>query len=235
MLVSSLPAAAQGSGLYGVQLAADAGALLYEKTRASGALFQQRVITIAAAGSYDATISDLEFPVRFAELAAAVTRGTQKVGFVFGGGKFSFDATPGDYIISLITRVDPAATYGAYGMRVEDTPPLPTVTLTAAATAVAAGQSTTLTWSSTNATSCVAAGQWSGSKPVAGSESVGPVNAQSTFTLSCSGPGGTTSKSVEVTLRSNRSGGGGSLDMQALLLMVLLATLGSTARRRRAG
>jgi hypothetical protein len=236
ILVASSPAAAPGSGLYGVQLAtATAGTLLYEQTRGSGALFQQRVITIPATGSYDATISDLEFPARFAELAAAVTRGTQKVGFVFGGGKFTFSATPGDYFINFITRVDAAATYGTYGLKVEDTPPPPTVTLTAAAASVAAGESTTLTWSSTNATSCLATGQWSGSKAVASSETVGPISTQSTFTLACTGPGGTVSKSVAVELKSNtggNGGGGGAFDARVLLLILLLAAWSQHARRR---
>jgi fibronectin type 3 domain-containing protein len=60
--------------------------------------------------------------------------------------------------------------------------------------------SSTLTWSSTDATSCTASGAWSGSKPLSGSESVGPLTQDSTFTLSCTGSGGTTSRPVTVTV-----------------------------------
>ncbi len=235
ILVASAPATTPGSGLFGVQLTtATVGTLLYERTRAAGALFQQRVITVPASGSYDVSVSDLEFPVRFAELAAAVTRGTQKVGFVFGGGKFTFAATPGDYFINFITRVDGAATFGTYGLKVEETPPPPTVSLTAAATSVAAGASTSLTWSSTNATSCLASGQWTGSKAVQGSENVGPINTQSTFTLACTGPGGTASKSVAVELRSNSggNGGGGEFDARTLMLLLLLVAWSRQTRRQ---
>jgi hypothetical protein len=77
---------------------------------------------------------------------------------------------------------------------------LPTVTLTANPTSVAMNGSTTLTWTSSDATSCTAGGNWSGSKPLSGSESVGPLTQDSTFTLTCTGPGGSTNAPVTVTV-----------------------------------
>jgi hypothetical protein len=71
------------------------------------------------------------------------------------------------------------------------TPPAPTATLTAAKTAVNHGEDTTLTWSSTNATSCTASGGWSGSLAASGSQSTGALTAAADFTLTCTGAGGT--------------------------------------------
>ena len=79
-------------------------------------------------------------------------------------------------------------------------PPEPTLTLTANPLSIQAGESSTLTWSSTNATSCTASGGWSGSKSVNGSESTGPLGATTAYTLDCVGDGGSVSKSVTVTV-----------------------------------
>jgi len=78
--------------------------------------------------------------------------------------------------------------------------PAPTVQLQAQPSDVASGGTTTLTWSSTNTDSCQASGGWSGAKLVSGSETVGPLTATTTFTLQCTGRGGTASASSTVTL-----------------------------------
>lgn len=77
------------------------------------------------------------------------------------------------------------------------TPP-PTVTLTAEPAVVTTGYWTTLTWSSTDATECTASGGWSGSKPVSGTESSAPLTAATTYTLTCTGVGGSGSQQVTV-------------------------------------
>ena len=79
-------------------------------------------------------------------------------------------------------------------------PPVPTVTLTANPTMVASGASSTLTWSSTNATTCTASGAWSGNKATSGSQSTGALTVQSTFTLSCTGAGGSAQQSATITI-----------------------------------
>lgn len=76
--------------------------------------------------------------------------------------------------------------------------PAPILTLTAAPTSVTAGQTSTLTWSTTNATSCNADGAWAGTKLISGSENTAPINAISTYTLTCTGPGGSANKVVTV-------------------------------------
>jgi len=76
----------------------------------------------------------------------------------------------------------------------------PTVTLSASPTNVSAGNYSTLTWSSTNATSCTASNYWSGSKPLSGSGYTQTLYENSSFTLTCSGPGGTASATAVVTV-----------------------------------
>ncbi len=76
----------------------------------------------------------------------------------------------------------------------------PTVSLAASPMTVTSGMSSTLTWSSTNASACTASGAWSGQKAATGSESVGPLTTTSTFALSCSGSGGSAQQSVMVTV-----------------------------------
>jgi hypothetical protein len=221
ILVAATPATS-GMGLYGLQLVpSTSGTPVFERTQAAGAILQSRAVNVTTAGSYDVRLTDLQFPLAFTELAAAVTRGTQRVGFIFGGGRFSFDATPGVYQLNFVTRVDAGAKFGTYGLDVSTTPPVPTVTLSANPTSVQAGDSATLTWSTTGAASCVASGQWSGSRAVSGSQSVGPINVESTYTLTCTGSGGSAARSVTVGLRKASSGGGGgAVDLIAALLML---------------
>ena len=79
-------------------------------------------------------------------------------------------------------------------------PPVSTVSLTANPTSVTSGGSSTLIWSSTDATSCSASGGWSGAKGVSGSESVSGLTSTSIFSLACTGTGGTASASTTVTV-----------------------------------
>ena len=62
------------------------------------------------------------------------------------------------------------------------------------------GQSSTLTWSVTNATACTASGDWSGSEPVTGSKTLSPTAAGTyTYTLMCTGSGAAATKSTTLT------------------------------------
>ena len=68
-----------------------------------------------------------------------------------------------------------------------------------------AGESVTVTWSSTNATSCVASNAWTGTKGTSGSETFTPDTAGSyTFEISCSSSGGTGTASVTYAVSSQR-------------------------------
>ena len=86
-------------------------------------------------------------------------------------------------------------------MQVNPTAPPPTVSLNAADLLVDSGDSTTLTWSSTAATGCSASGGWTGSKPTTGNEVVGPLLANTSFTLTCSGAGGNAVIMITVSVR----------------------------------
>jgi hypothetical protein len=233
VLVAARPTGSSGSGLYGTQaVSSPANARVFETTQAVGAGFERRVVNVPTAGSHDVTVTDLQFPRPFAQLAAAVTRGTDRVGFVFGSGTFSFNAVPGDYFVNLITQVDASSSFGLYGLRLAGTPPSPVVTLSANPTSVTSGGTSTLQWTSSNAASCVASGQWSGNKAASGSESVGPLSADSNYTITCTGPGGTASRSVSVTVTPPKSGSGGGGSNDVLTMILALAALGSAARRR---
>lgn len=85
------------------------------------------------------------------------------------------------------------------GSSTTPTTPLPTVSLTANPSSVTAGQPTTLSWTTTNATSCSATGSWSGTKAVNGTQSVAPAQT-GVYGLTCSGLGGSASGSVNVTV-----------------------------------
>lgn len=76
--------------------------------------------------------------------------------------------------------------------------PMATVALEADPSSVDYAASTTLTWSSSNVTSCTASGDWSGSEDTSGSKSFDDLTSDATYTLSCSGAAGTVSKSVTV-------------------------------------
>jgi hypothetical protein len=78
--------------------------------------------------------------------------------------------------------------------------PAPTVTLSALPTTVTSGATSVLTWTSKNATSCTASGAWSGTELTAGSYTTPALTLNSTYTLACSGSGGTTSASAAVTV-----------------------------------
>jgi hypothetical protein len=79
-------------------------------------------------------------------------------------------------------------------------PPAPVVSLSADPATVRPGQTTRVSWSALNATTCTAtgnAGGWPGAKLLVGSQNFKPVKTIY-LTLSCSGPGGTTAANTTV-------------------------------------
>ena len=235
ILVLTNTASSATTGLFGVGIdALPAGTTLFDATQGVGDLFQTRTLSVVAGGNLDIALSDAGFPVAFGDLALAVTRGTSLVGQIFGGGKFTFAATPGDYSLNFIARSGGTSGYGLYGTKVEDTPPVPTVSLGAAPTAVRSQGTATLTWSSTDATSCSASGGWSGTRATSGSATVGPLSTGTTFTLACTGPGGTNSANVTVNIATiaNDTGGGG-IDLLWLGALASLLTISLKRSRRR--
>lgn len=80
-------------------------------------------------------------------------------------------------------------------------PPAPSVSISANPGTIDKGSSSTLSWSSNNASSCSASGAWSGSKSTVGSQGVSP-STSSTYVISCSGSGGSASASTTVSVRN---------------------------------
>jgi hypothetical protein len=80
-------------------------------------------------------------------------------------------------------------------------PPAPVVTLSASPTSITSGNSSTLTWSSTNATSCT--NNFSGSG-TSGTKVVTPTQT-TTYSLACTGAGGSDTKSATVTVANNNT------------------------------
>jgi hypothetical protein len=74
----------------------------------------------------------------------------------------------------------------------------PIVQLTATPTTVSPGETSALQWTVSNASSCTASGGWSGSRPLTGQQTVGPLSATTPFVLSCTGPSGIGGSSVTV-------------------------------------
>jgi hypothetical protein len=109
------------------------------------------------------------------------------------------------HLIILLTTLT-ACGGGGSGGGSSDPPTSITVSLSASTNETQVGFPVTLTWSSTNAQTCSATGDWSGTRAVSSSEEV-TINKEgsNTFTLSCSANGATSgSASVQVTGVMNR-------------------------------
>ena len=77
--------------------------------------------------------------------------------------------------------------------------PAPSVSFSASSTSVPLSSTVTLSWSSTNANSCAASGSWQGSKGTSGSEQITiETLGDNEFSISCTGSGGTTSRSLNI-------------------------------------
>jgi hypothetical protein len=117
---------------------------------------------------------------------------------------FLITVTPATTTTYTLTCTGAAGTTPAVGTAtITVTPPSnPTVTFAAIPTSVVAGSSSTLTWSTTNATGgCTASGAtgWTGTQATTGSLSVTP-SATTTYSLSCAGATGTTAATGTATV-----------------------------------
>jgi len=102
---------------------------------------------------------------------------------------------------------DPSATNygGSLPCQYQQTP-LPTVNLTADQTSLSYNGSTTVRWSSSNATSCSASGGsngWSGAKNLSGTFFTSSLTSDKTFNIICSNSRGSDSSSVTIYVANN--------------------------------
>jgi Mg-chelatase subunit ChlD len=82
-------------------------------------------------------------------------------------------------------------------------PPAPELTFTATPDFVDPGKPATLIWTTKNVTECIASEGWSGNKnPSGGTESTGPLTEATSYSLTCSGPGGNVSDTVTVDINT---------------------------------
>ncbi|MEL6949405.1 MAG: hypothetical protein AAGM16_04670 [Pseudomonadota bacterium] len=87
-------------------------------------------------------------------------------------------------------------------------PEAPTLSFSSDQNTIESGESVSLSWTADNATSCTASGDWSGSKPLNGNETMTNLTSNQSFTLNCTGAGGDVSRSVSVTVNASTGGGG---------------------------
>jgi hypothetical protein len=124
--------------------------------------------------------------------------GPRHTGYEIGTfGRFRY--VPSQHGVVLVNATDESVYF--FKLPGGSTPALPTITLSASPTSVAAQGTSTLSWSTTQAAACTASGAWSGTRASAGSETRGPLSANSTFTLTCNNSAGANaSKSVTVNV-----------------------------------
>jgi hypothetical protein len=247
VLLAAASPVAGGSGLFdiNIQTGGNAPQLVFDQVQpvSTAGGFASQAITLAA-GSYDVTLADLQFPAQLGTLALVGSSNGAVLGKIYGSQTFNLQATAGSYDFTVIAIPAAGQQYGLYGLQIEYAPP--TVTLRASPTTVVAGGSTKLSWTSTGATSCTASGgTFTGTQPTGGSGTPATatvtVSATTTYKLACTGPGGTSNpQSVTVTATQpaparSSGGGGGGMGIGFLSVLALLAGIGSRAGRLRAG
>jgi len=90
---------------------------------------------------------------------------------------------------------------GTSGPTQTPTATAPTVSIALSAAKVSVNSSVTLTWSSTDASTCTGADAWSGTQTTGGSAAITPsVGGQFKYTVQCTGEGGTATKSATLVV-----------------------------------
>jgi hypothetical protein len=130
------------------------------------------------------------------------------VNIALGNGGSCINGVPAGATVNIALIIQ-AVNNALGGLGVRCASVSPVVTLPANPVSLQSNQDTTLSWSVSNATSCTASGDWSGAKNSAGGSQVINVGASAgsrTYNLSCTGPGGTVSRSVVVTVTAVQPG-----------------------------
>ena len=108
--------------------------------------------------------------------------------------------TATNYVYTLTCTSSTGSTTTTAGLLVDGAIQPPTVSLAATPPRITTAGSATLQWSTTDATSCVATGAWSGARPTSGSQAVSPTFGIHHYTLTCTGPTGTTAATTTLTV-----------------------------------
>ena len=111
------------------------------------------------------------------------------------------------YSICILLIITSCGGGGGGGGSEAPVTPAPTVSISADPLIVLLTNTSTITWSSSGASSCSASGSWSGTKATSGSEVVTiSTPGNNTYTLSCTGAGGTRNASVIIEGYRNTDG-----------------------------
>jgi uncharacterized protein (TIGR03118 family) len=122
-------------------------------------------------------------------------------------------------IVVMLLALAGAACGGGYGGGGGNASASPTVSLSVQPTSISVGQSATLNWTTSSASSCAASGAWSGTQATSGNQVVAPAAAGSIkYTLTCMGGAS-----------GSYGGGGGSVSASATL--TVSAATGYTATK----
>jgi Subtilase family len=206
----------------------------------TGAAPPAPTLSLSSTSIYLGTTATITWSDAFASSCTA--SGSWNVSLGPNGNQPVAPGAVGSYTYSLFctTAAGPSAT-SSVTLEVL-VPPPGTPVLSLGSSSITLGQSTTLTWSSSNAAGCTASGSWLGPEGPNGNKPLTPGAVGSdTYSLSCtntSGTSPTSSVTLTVTAASSSSsggsggGGGGAFDM---LSLGLLAGFGLIRRRKAKG
>lgn len=124
-----------------------------------------------------------------------------------GSGSFKAEGTAGSYSAYFSGSVYEATGSTSIPYTVVSNTPAATASLSASPSSITSGQSSTLSWSSTNATSCTGSGF--SANGTSGSTSVSPSNTTQ-YSITCYGSGASGSANTTVTVGGGGGNGGGS-------------------------
>lgn len=248
VLVTNAVPNAAGNGIYSAALSpAAGGAATFATVQAVGSNLTAVPFTVTSSGVYDFVLQDLAWPASFSAINGLISQAAsvQSAGFpakIYGSGTLPGLTLPaGNYVATLNGVPATGQVAGAYSVSL--VPSVPTVTLTASPTAINTGSGTTLTWSSTGATGCTGATSgvapafthFVGAQAPTGTLNDGPFTSAgtATYTLSCTGPGGSASATATVTVAGTSNSGGssgggasGGVELAGLALLALLRRRG---------
>lgn len=151
-------------------------------------------VTVGKQQQFTATVSNDAQNKGVTWQVSGVAGGNATYGTISSTGLYTaptFVPSPALVAVDAISFSDPAKNATA-AVTVAAAATAPTVTLTASPTTITPGGNSTLTWSSTNATSCTASGGWTGTEATSGTFTVSPASTTA-YTLTCTGAGGSSS------------------------------------------
>ena len=162
-----------------------------------------RTVTVAAASAPTVTLSAAPSSILSGQTTIVTWSSTSSTSCTSSGGggtgasgSFTTPALTGNTTYTVTCTgpggTTPQSTTVSVGAAV------PVVTLTASPSSIASGATSVLSWTSTNSTSCVLSG--AGSVGTNSSYTTPPLTATTSYTLTCTGPGGVTPQSTIVTV-----------------------------------